>query len=98
MASYTADIGDSTPPVDQQPWQLDGEFCPEPTGPEPCGLAATGGTSHWTRTGATTTVRTYTYMCLAGHTWTRVVSGHCPARPADSNAAAADEAVRLVHV
>ncbi|MGW0664563.1 hypothetical protein [Streptodolium elevatio] len=99
MASYTLRVGDSTTPVDQQPWQMDGAFCPEPS-PEPCGLAAASGTSHWTCTSETTTVRTYTYRCLAGHTWTRTVSGHCPDRLADNNAAAdtaADQAVRLAH-
>ncbi|MEU8139025.1 hypothetical protein [Streptodolium elevatio] len=104
MASYTLGVGESTTPVDQKPWQLDGAFCPE-SGPavdtEPCGLAATGGTSHWTRTGPTTTVRTFAYGCLAGHAWTVDVSGHCPDRPADTatgdTTEPAADAVRLAH-
>ncbi|WTX00934.1 hypothetical protein OG216_46765 (plasmid) [Streptomycetaceae bacterium NBC_01309] len=98
MASYTLDIGDSTTPVDQQSWQMDGAFCPEPS-PAPCGLAAASGTSHWTRTSATTTVRSYTYGCLAGHTWSRDVPGHCTDRPTDNTDAdtAADENARFAH-
>jgi hypothetical protein len=93
MASYTLGVGESTPEVDQQPWQMDGIFCPT------CSLGAFRGTSRWTRTTATTITQTFTYSCLARHTWTRDVPGHCPTRPADNTAAAstADQAARLAH-
>lgn len=79
MASYTLRVGDSTPEVDQQSWQMDGIFCPD------CQLGAFRGTSRWTRTSATTTTRTFTYSCLRGHTWTHDVPGKCPDRPIDTN-------------
>jgi hypothetical protein len=78
MASYTLGVGNSTPEVDQQSWQMDGIFCPT------CSLGAFRGTSRWTRTSETTTTRTFTYSCLRGHAWTREVPGNCPDRPADS--------------
>lgn len=78
MASYTLRVGDSTPEIDQETWQMDGVFCPE------CQLGAFRGTSRWTRTSATTTVRVFAYRCLRGHAWTCEVPGNCPDRPADS--------------
>lgn len=81
MASYALRVGDSTPETDQETWQMDSVFCPE------CQLGAFRGTSCWTRTSATTTVRVFAYRCLRGHAWTCEVPGNCPDRPADTTPA-----------
>ncbi|WTX01176.1 hypothetical protein OG216_47910 (plasmid) [Streptomycetaceae bacterium NBC_01309] len=71
MATYQLAVGAETVDVPLQAWQFLDRHCAD----SGCGLAAFMGTSRWTRITADTLARTYTYACLAGHTWTRVTDG-----------------------